>query len=501
MSGVARTADAPDAARVSWRELLTREHAPALLIAALGVWLHAADGLVVATMTPAILTDIGGGALIAWTLALYEVGSISAGALSGLAAARHGVRRPMALAATVFALGCVVSALAPSMPVLLAGRLLQGFGGGGLVAFAFVVATQFFSRRLMPRVLAVISLLWGVSAFIGPMVGGVFVEYGAALGGWRGGFMLFAIQAAALCVVVLRATPEAAKPGADAAAAQGPLPEPGRSPDRSSDSAPWRRVGLIAGGVVAIAAAGIDVTPVRSTVLALAGALCFWMFLRLDAAAGAARMLPRRPATTATPAGAAALLVFFFCAATISIAIYGPLLMIRLHGVSAFAAGYILALGSISWTAAAVLVSGEPERRDPLWILVGVLTLLAATVGFLISAPNGPVWLIGVSAMLEGGGFGLAWTFILRRATALSPEDEAERLSAGLPTVQRLGYAVGAAAAGIVANGSGMAAFEAGDLSAGRMVGQAVFAAAILPGLAGLYAAWRLLRFRRERDA
>ncbi len=478
-------------AHVPWREILTRDHAPALLISALGVWLHAADGLVVATMTPAILADIGGGALIAWALALYEVGSISAGAIAGLVAMRHGVPTRMAASALAFALGCIVSASAPTMPVLLAGRLIQGIGGGGLVALAFVASAQFFPQRLMPRVMAVISGLWGISSFIGPMVGGVFVEYGASLGGWRGGFLFFAIQAAVLCAIVLTASPEAAR-----------SPVAGSSAEKGSAlRSPWRRVALVALGVVAIASAGIDVTPLRSTIFVTLGIACLWLFLRIDAAAGESRMLPRRAASLRDPAGAAVCLVFFFAVATVAIAVYGPLLMIRLHGLSAFEAGYILAIGSVSWTLAAILASGQPERRDPIWILTGAAALLGATLGFLASAPSGPVWLIGVSAMLEGGGFGLAWTFILRRAIALSPPDEAERISGGLPTVQRLGYAVGAAGAGIMANAAGMHAFEAGDAEAGRAVGVAVFGAAIIPALGGLYAAWRLLNSSRRQSA
>ena len=79
------------------------------------------------------------------------------------------------------------------MEVLLAGRLLQGLGGGGLMALAFVAVSALFPRSQMPLVLAAVSALWGVSAFLGPLVGGVFAEAGL----WRGGFWFFAAQAGA----------------------------------------------------------------------------------------------------------------------------------------------------------------------------------------------------------------------------------------------------------------------------------------------------------------
>ena len=45
---------------IGWGELLRGRHAAAVLLCCLGVWLHAADALVVTTMLPAIVADIGG---------------------------------------------------------------------------------------------------------------------------------------------------------------------------------------------------------------------------------------------------------------------------------------------------------------------------------------------------------------------------------------------------------------------------------------------------------
>ena len=61
---------------VAWRELLTRQYAASLVLVCAGVWLHAADSLIVATMLPAIVDEIGGRKLVSWTVSLYEIGSI-----------------------------------------------------------------------------------------------------------------------------------------------------------------------------------------------------------------------------------------------------------------------------------------------------------------------------------------------------------------------------------------------------------------------------------------
>ena len=92
-----------------WRELLGAGNLGVVVLVCLGPWLHAADALLITTMMPAIVAEIGGERLVAWNFALYEVGSIVAGAAGGLVAMRAGLRLPMAAAALIFALGCAVA--------------------------------------------------------------------------------------------------------------------------------------------------------------------------------------------------------------------------------------------------------------------------------------------------------------------------------------------------------------------------------------------------------
>ena len=64
---------------------------PLVVLVCLGVWLHAADALVATTVMPSAIGEIGGIAYVYWTLALYELGSIVAGAATGLLAVRLGL--------------------------------------------------------------------------------------------------------------------------------------------------------------------------------------------------------------------------------------------------------------------------------------------------------------------------------------------------------------------------------------------------------------------------
>jgi MFS family permease len=437
----------------------------------LAVWLHAADSLIVATMMPSIVAEIGGTAFVGWTVSLYEVGSIVAGAASAVLTMRHGLRAPMAIAAVVFGTGCALAALSPNMATLLVGRALQGLGGGGLVAMSFVAVGLLFPRRYAARALAAVSTLWGVSAFLGPLVGGAFVE----LGSWRAGFWFFALQALALAAWIAARPDPAARAGA---------PMTGRLP--------LARLALLCVAVVLVAAAGVRIEPVRTSALVAGGVACLALFLAWDGRAGESRLLPRRPLDPRRPTGAALLMILALSMATIAITAYGPLLVTSIHGASALTAGYIVACSSIGWTVMAVLVSGLPERFDRLLIACGMVVVTLSIVGFLVAVPRGPVWLIAVCAALEGGGFGMAWTFILRRTTALAEPDESRRIAGSIPTVQRLGYALGAACVGVVANASGLLTMQSAGAAAD--VAQAIFLACLPAAAVGLLAMVRLLR-------
>ncbi len=454
---------------VSWREFLGSPHARSLALVSLAVWLHAADSLIVATMLPSIVATIGGAALVGWSVSLYEIASIVAGAGSALLTMCFGLRKPMSCAAILFALGCLLSAVSPTMPLLLAGRALQGLGGGGLVAMALVAVGVLFPRRYIARAMAVVSTFWGVSAFFGPLIGGFFVEFAT----WRWGFGFFAIQAVGLALwIVLRG---------DAGAPQ---------PTASSAGFPLRRLAVLCLAVVLISAGGIEVDALRTSTFVLSGLICLSGFLWLDGRAGENRLLPLHAFDIRRPSGAALLMILTLALATIAITAFGPLLITAIHHASAITAGFIIACSSIGWTVMAILVSGSPERFDRLMIALGTMVVALSVVGFVYAVPNGPVWLIAVFAAMEGGGFGIAWTFVLRRATALADANEIQRVSGAIPTVHRLGYALGAAYIGIVANAAGFATMEdpaaAADVAYWVYVACLPFAALALIAMAAL---------------
>jgi MFS family permease len=441
------------------------------LIAALclGVWLHAADTLVATTVMPSAIADIGGLAFVYWTIALYELGSIVAGAVAGLAVVRVGVRDAMCAAAAVYALGCAASALAPSMDVMLAGRLLQGLGGGAMLALSYVGVSAFFPAEEWPRLLGVISGVWGVSALLGPLVGGAL----ASIGLWRGAFWAFGAQALLLALLMPLLV------GRESAAA----------PRR--EALPVRQLLVLSVAVLAISAAGVQASGWRTSLLVGLGLVALWQVLDLERGAPS-RLFPPEPLRFALPWGAGYAMVLALATATVSFTVYGPLLMARLFGVTPLGAGLMVAVESFAWTLAALVFARAPERAERSLIRGGAVLITAGVLGFALTMPRGPVWMLLPPATLQGAGFGMCWAFLLRRIVVAVPEGERERASSAVPTMQMIGYAVGAAASGMVANMLGFA-----DGASAEVVGAVAFwvFAAFLPlALIGVAAAWRLTR-------
>ena len=459
--------------QAGWKAILTGGHLPAVAVLCLGVWLHAANSMLTATTMPTAVAEMGGATLIGWAFALYQLGSIVAGAATALLFLRLGFRCSLVAAGLVYMAGCAISAVAPNMPVLLAGRLCQGFGGGFVVALTYIGLNRLFPSHLIPRLIALISTVWSASAFCGPAVGGGFANYGL----WRMAFWAFCAQAAVFIVVVLLVIPKGSGRG-----------------EETPPALPVRRLVVLFTAVLLVAIAGADIDPVRSPLLCVASVGMFWLFFHLDARYPASRMFPSRPLDITQPVGAGLVLIFCVCAATMGLTVYGAFLLEHLHGVQPLTAGYIVAIESVGWGTAAVVFSGLSERGEAWAIRLGPALIALSLVVYAQIMESGPLWQIVLWAFLLGAGFGMMWGFIVRRVVATAREGEGERALAALPAIEQMGFAMGAAMCGIVANWAGFA--DGVTLEAARTVAFWLFAAFVPLALFGGIAAWRLAAAR-----
>jgi len=224
----------------TWGEMLDPQWIPALAVLLGGVLLHSMNVLLLATVLPSIVADLGGAALMSWPTTAYLASSIVAATCTGLLTAVAGPGRAFSAGAVIFGAGALLSSLAPSMGQVVAGRFIQGFGGGLLSALAYVLVRGTFPERLWPRVFALLASVWSVTVLVGPLVGGVFARFGH----WRGAFVAVAALAAVLAVMALRA-----------------LAAAGDGARRSAPRVPGGCVALIWGAIAAMSLAAIAATP------------------------------------------------------------------------------------------------------------------------------------------------------------------------------------------------------------------------------------------------
>jgi MFS family permease len=442
------------------------------LLLCVGVWLHSADTLVTATIAPAIVFEIGGVGYINWTITLYEVGAIIAAAAAGMLCQRVGVKRVLIAATLLYGAGCAIAALATSIATVVGGRFIQGLGGGMLLSLCYLAIHAWFAPQLWNRLFSIVALIWGAGSLLSPLIGGIFANHYS----WRGAFWFFALQAAVLWLIASASLP-----------AEAP---------RNDAPREWPLLPLIVLSTAAliIAQAGAATKAAVSIVGCLSGSILLYVAARLDRRSRV-RLLPEQLLDLRHPVGAGLMMVFALSVATTGFWAYGPLILKILFGTNPLISGYVLAAEALAWSLATMAVTAAPLSAEVWLIRTGASLVAAGAAGFAVAVPSGSLGGMVVCALLQGLGFGMCWPSIVHRTVRFSDLDEQSLGSASPSTIQRIGYAVGTAAAGIAANLSGLA--DGISVSAAKAAGLWVFAGFIPVLILALVFAWRFTSARQ----
>ena len=175
-------------------------------LAGAGLFVAALDAYLVVTLLPAMMTDVGltidrfeqATPIVTGFLCGYVIAMPLLGAYSDV----RGRAPVYALCVVVFAAGSALTATAGSLPWLVAGRVLQGLGGGGLVPLTLAVAADLYQNRARTFALGAVSGLQEAGSVFGPIYGATLASAASALGGWRFVFWLN-VPLAAICAAGL----------------------------------------------------------------------------------------------------------------------------------------------------------------------------------------------------------------------------------------------------------------------------------------------------------
>lgn len=154
-----------------------------------------------ATSIGSTLDPANGISRVPWLVTAYVLASCVVQPVYGKLADRHGVKPVFLWTLGLFMAGSLLCGLAQSMEELIAFRVLQGLGGGGLMSVTFIVFGHVMAesgeRR---RTSALGGLMVGFGLVVGPLLGGLLVDHA----GWRWVFLVNLPLAAAAWVIVAR---------------------------------------------------------------------------------------------------------------------------------------------------------------------------------------------------------------------------------------------------------------------------------------------------------
>lgn len=420
------------------------------------VLLLAFEATAVNTAMPVAARELDGLGLYAFAFSGYFTTTLFALVVSGQWCDRRGPMGPLFTGIAVFGAGLVVAGAAPGMWLFVAGRAIQGLGGGLVIVALYVVVGRAYPERLRPAVFAAFSSAWVLPSIVGPVVSGAVTQHV----GWRWVFL----AVPALIVLPL--------------AVMGPALRRSEKEQSGATGEPFDRRRIALAAMAALGAGLLQYAGQRLDLPALipgvaGAALLVPAVVRLLPAGTlrAARGLPTVILLRGVAAGA-----FFAAEAFI------PLMMVTQRGLSPTLAGLTLTSGGLSWALGSWL-QGRPgaERYRDAMIRVGfLLTAVAIAGAALVLIPAVPTWAAAVAWAVGGIGMGLAVASVSVLMMKLSTPEDAGANSASLQMSDALGNVLLVGLAGVLFSALGGGSLAAAHDGAAGTVPAGAFAAIFL---------------------
>lgn len=382
---------------------------------------------------PSIRTDLSASpSQMQWVFDIYTLMVATLLLLSGATADRFGRRRTFQIGLTVFALASLLCSVAPNVEALIGARFLQAIGGSMLTPAGLSIVTQVFTGRVeRARVIGIWGGVVGISMALGPIVGGILIEYVD----WRAVFWINVPICALAILLTAIFVPE-------------------------SKSATMRDVDLIGLGLamaflfglvfVLIEGPGMGWTDTRIVVTCGLAALAFAIFLRYESRRldpfvdlRFFRSIPFASATGIAVGAFAAWGAFLFM---MSIYLQGE------RGLSAVHTGLMflpVAVGALIFSPLSGRLVGRFGARPSLMIAGALIT--AATLMLAQLSDATPRWQMLVAFAVFGIGTSMVNAPITNAAVSGMPTDRAGAAAAITSTSRQVGVSIGVALCGSVA--------------------------------------------------
>ncbi|MCY9590624.1 MFS transporter [Paenibacillus chitinolyticus] len=352
------------------------------------------EGLAITTIAPKLAQSLQGIHLYGWIFSAFLLSQLVGTLFMGQQVDKRGVFTSMLVSFSIFVLGIVVAAVSFDMPMLIAGRVLQGFGAGALITCVYASVTLHYPDALRTQILAAFSMAFFLPSLIGPYVAGLIASYIS----WR--FVFWIVLP--LLVLALSLTFRSFRDLQLRQALTGPA-QTGSA--QLADPKVIRAILLAIGTGLLLTGLGM-ITDWKGIVLTLGGLFVMIPLLRKLMPIGTFSVKKGLPATLVSRG--------LYVACYFATESFVILALTEVKGVSAEFAGLLVAAGSLSWSAAAWLQAkldardhGRGRKRR---VMLGIGIMIAGTVlvilALLLSGDG--IMLFLLSQLITGFGVGLA---------------------------------------------------------------------------------------------
>lgn len=396
--------------------------------------LIAIDSTILATAVPTIVADLGGFSSFPWLFSIYLLTQAVSVPIYSKLADTIGRKPVVLLGVGLFAIGSLLCAVAWSMPALIAFRAIQGLGAGAVQPMAVTIAGDIYSVAERAKVQGYIASVWGISAVVGPTLGGAFAQFLT----WHWIFLVnlpLCVAAGWLLVRFLDETVE-----------------------RRSHAIDWAGGLLLTGSMSLLILAMLEGgnawawdSPLSVGAFAT-GAAMLVAFVLVERRASEPVLplwvLSRRLLLTTALIGLGVGVVLM------GVTTYVPTYLEALLGVTPLVSGLTLATLTIGWPIAATL-SGRIYLRIGFrrTVLIGVTILIAAASTLAVTSQTASVLVVGLCCFVMGLGLGLIASPSLIAAQSSVGWGERGVVTGANMFARAIGSAVGVAVLGAVVNG------------------------------------------------
>lgn len=416
-----------------WADLFADGRLSTVIVLAGGTLLYAMNMYFTAALMPTIVRDIGGALYYSWVIIGFVLAAMFGTVLVDRSLERYGARNCYLLAFVVFGTGATANALSANIEMLVLARVAQGLGGGFLAGLGYAVIRTVMPQRLWARATGITASMWGLGALVGPLLGGVFGEFGA----WRWAYGSVATAALVLIVLALRALPGNAR----------------------GNVVPHRPLPLASVAVLMLAALTISLSslvaePSHKFAIISTGILLLGWFVTVERKT----TTPLLPAATYSP-GSPLKWIYLtagFVFAGVMIENFIPLFAQELGGITPLIASVFGAILSAGWVLAQmVIVSVDDPAKRRVAIRIGPILLASGLLmyGLLQTTEvfSSTIILWFIALFIAGVGIGIAHPFLGVAAMSSSTDpSEGRRAAAGLATTQTIALSVSSALAAVL---------------------------------------------------